>query len=209
MRLGPGGLYANIVVGLLTVIVFSGSALAQPSEKIYWTEWNSGKLRRANLDGTGVEDFITGTTEPDHIAFDLTNSHIYWVSDFRGAGKIKRANLDGSGVQDLITGLTLPSGIALDVTNSHIFWTSDNGGAGSFKIHRANLDGTGVQDHITGLNSPVGIALGPVAQASSSSGEIRYVPFKSKYVLMALMALLGCWLIVRAARRGVNENSDC
>ena len=122
LRLGPGGLYANIVVGFLTVIVFSGSALAQGSGNIYWTEWNSSKLRRANLDGTGVEDFITGTTTPDHIAIDLTNSHIYWIE--YSPGKIKRANLDGSGVQDLITGLTQPSGIALDVTNSHIYWAT-------------------------------------------------------------------------------------
>ena len=159
LRLGPGGLYANIVVGFLTVIVFSGSALAQgvaspvdvASGNIYWTEWNSSKLRRANLDGTGVEDFITGTTTPDHIAIDLTNSHIYWASDIHGAGKIKRANLDGTGVQDLITG----------------------------------------------LNAPLSIGLKLVASASSSSGEIRYVPFKSKYVLMALMAVLGGWLVLR------------
>ena len=115
----------------------------------------------------------------------------YWV-----ARHIRRANLDGTGVEDVITGTNTPLGIALDLTNSHIYWTSDYHGAA--KIKRANLDGTGVQDLITGLNAPTSIGLKLV---SSSSGEIRYVPFKSKYVLMALMAVLGGWLVVRAARR--------
>ena len=78
------------------------------------------------------------------------------------------------------------------------------------KIRRANLDATGVQDLVTGISYIEGIALGtvPSENSSNSSEEIRYVPFKSKYVLMALMALLGGWLVVRA-RRGMNENSDC
>ena len=96
--------------------------------------------------------------------------------------------------------------IALDLTNNHIYWAE----RGSSKIRRANLDGTGVQDVITGIGLVTGIALGtvPSENSSNSSEEIRYVPFKSKYVLMALMALLGGWLVVRA-RRGMNENSDC
>jgi len=123
----------------------------------------------------------------------VTNSHIYWVDYQAGSGKIRRANLDGTGVQDLVTGLNQALQVTLDLTNSHIYWNEHVSG----KIRRANLDGTGVQDLITGLNTPLSIALKLVAQASSSSGEIRYVPFKSKYVLMALMAVLGGWLVLR------------
>ena len=126
------------------------------------------------------------------IALDLTNSHIYWLE---ASGKVRRANLDGTGVQDLVTGVTEGRGIALDLTDNHIYWTE----AGSSKIRRANLDGTGVQDLITGIGQGEGIALefGASESSSSSSEEIRYVPFKSQYVLMALMALLGAWLFLR------------
>ena len=120
-----------------------------------------------------------------------SSGYIYWVEPT----KIRRANLDGTGVQDLVTGVTQGRGIALDLTDNHIYWTE----AGSSKIRRANLDGTGVQDLITGIGQGEGIALefGASESSSSSSEEIRYVPFKSQYVLMALMALLGAWLVLR------------
>jgi len=156
---------------------------------MYFSERGSSKIRRANLDGSGVQDFISEGA--NGIALDLTNSHIYWTTNV--GNKIRRANLDGTGVQDLITGLNTPHRIALDLTNNHIYWSTYVAG----KVRRANLDGTGVQDLITGLNTPVGVGLKLVASASSSSGEIRYVPFKSKYVLMALMAVLGGWLVLR------------
>ena len=53
-----------------------------------------------------------------------------------------------------------------------------------------------MQDLVTGVAGVDGIALGtvPSENSSNSSKEIRYVPFKNKYVLMALMALLGGWV---------------
>ena len=33
--------------------------------------------------------------------------------------------------------------------------------------------------------------------SSFSSSQVRYVPFRSQYVVLALFALLGCWYIVR------------
>ena len=153
---------------------------------------------------------------------DLTNNHIYWIEGRQHKflntppAKIHRANLDGSGELTLVTDIGLNSyGLALDLANSHMYWIE----ATTNKIRCANLDGTGVQDHITGIGAGFppqkgGIALqiagsqGCGSSGSSQDEQIRYVPFKNKYVLMALMALLGGWLVVRA-RRGMNENSDC
>ena len=80
--------------------------------------------------------------------------------------------------------------------SEYIYWVEFDPVA---KIRRANLDGTNPVDHITGVNSGRGIAL-QIASSSSSSGSsqvIRYVPFRSQYVVLALFALLGCWYILR------------
>ena len=127
-----------------------------PYPKMYWTDYGTDKIQRANLDGSNVEDLITtGLTGPVGIALDVGRGKMYWTD--WGTGKIQRANLDGSNVEDLITtGLTVPLGIALDVGRGKMYWTDRDTG----NILRANLDGSNVEDLITtGLSSPLGIAL--------------------------------------------------
>ena len=123
---------------------------------IYWTDVGAGKIQRANLDGSNVQDLVTqGLGIPIGIALDVRGGKMYWT-DF-GTGKIQRANLDGSNVQDLVTqGLGVPSGIALDVRGGKMYWTD----FGTDKIQRANLDGSNIEDLVTtGLSDPYGIAL--------------------------------------------------
>ena len=89
--------------------------------KVYWTEL--GKIRRANLDGTGAEVLVSGLSEPGSIALDLTAGKMYWTDD--RAKKIQRANLNGAGVQTLLTsahGLEDPVGIALDASAGKMYW---------------------------------------------------------------------------------------
>ena len=82
---------------------------------MYWTDSSDQYVRRANLDGTGMETLVSGTAGTG-IALDLINRKMYWDNiDPLIPGKIQRANLDGSGVEDVITDLSLPAGIALDI----------------------------------------------------------------------------------------------
>ena len=86
---------------------------------MYWTDWITDKIQRANLDGSQVEDLITtGLRRPKGLALDGGRGKMYWVADGGfGPDKIQRANLDGSQVEDLITtGLSSPYGIALDTS---------------------------------------------------------------------------------------------
>ncbi len=136
------------------VTVSSGSGGGTP--KMYWTDYGTEKIQRANLDGSNVEDLVTtGLTTPLGIALDVGRGKMYWADG--GTSKIQRANLDGSNVEDLITtGLTTPLGIALDVGRGKMYWTD----GGTAKIQRANLDGSNVEDLVTtGLRHPFGIAL--------------------------------------------------
>ena len=85
---------------------------------MYWTDYWTDKIQRANLDGSNVEDLITqGLGSPGGIALDVAGGKMYWTDS--GTDKIQRANLDGSNIEDLVTqGLGSPRGIALGVLPS-------------------------------------------------------------------------------------------
>ena len=125
---------------------------------IYWTDWFTGTISRANLDGTAVETLVTGLDTPRGIALDVAGGKMYWT-DYElfgdDSGKIQRANLDGSNIETLVSGSDGLFGIALDVASSKMYWTSYDG------IHRADLDGSNAAILIARSDSgrPNGIAL--------------------------------------------------
>ena len=126
--------------------------------KIYWTDAGTDKIQRADLDGSTIEDLVTGA-DIGHVldlALDVAGAKMYWVDSIQD--KIKRANLDGSSIEELITtGLDDPRGIELDVARGKMYWTD----VGTKKVQRANLDGSTVEDLVTtSLDTPVGIATG-------------------------------------------------
>ena len=149
--------YAPSGTSITCVLDESPQVVDPDAPPIYWTDVGTGKIQRANLDGSNVQDLVTGLAFPDGIALDVAGGKMYWI-DNRTA-KIQRANLDGSNVEDLVTrtqGLVVPRSIALDVEGGKMYWT-DNGPA---KIQRASLDGSNVEDLVTqGLRSPLRIAL--------------------------------------------------
>ena len=127
-----------------------------PNRKIYWTDYGTDKIQRADPAGADVEDIVTsGLGFPFGIAIDESAGKVYWADG--DTDKIQRANVNGTAVEDLITtGLIIPDAIALDVSAGKMYWSD----RGTDKIQRANLDGTGVEDIVTaGLTSVSAIAL--------------------------------------------------
>ena len=56
---------------------------------MYWADWTSNKIQRANRDGSGVEDLVaTGLVSPYGVTVDKAGGKVYW-SDF-GTDKIQR-----------------------------------------------------------------------------------------------------------------------
>ena len=123
-------------------------ALDIAGNKMYWTD--SGKIRRADLDGENVEDLIRDAVQfPMGIALDIAGNKMYWVDLY--TDKVQRADLNGENIEDLITGLPGKlGGIALDILGNKMYWT-DSG-----SIRRADLDGENVEDLITGLPDKFG-----------------------------------------------------
>ena len=127
--------------------------------KLYWTEKTSettGRIRRANLDGSNVEVVKELTSAPFGIAIDTANRKLYLTNAW---GKIQRMNLDGTDFQpNLITDLEDPKHIALDVADGKLYWTEKTSET-TGRIRRANLDGSNIElvKELTGV--PLGIAL--------------------------------------------------
>ncbi len=115
--------------------------------KLYWIDRTTTDLQRANLDGTGVEQIVSGLNFPAGMEVDPSGGMVYWAEV--GVQLIRRRSADGSGaVQDVISGVFWPSGIAVDAGAGKIYFTdliSDN-------IRRANLNGTQVEVLVTGLS---------------------------------------------------------
>lgn len=140
-----------ILVAILLATVVQSIGYAQGSAKIYWTE--KGKIRRANLDGSNVEDVLTELETPKDIALDLHNRKMYWVNFNFDTSKIFRANLDGSNIEVIFNGeaqiveqnerLHFPGCIALDTDASKIYWGNMRAPWG---MTRADFDGSNIED---------------------------------------------------------------
>ena len=126
--------------------------------QLYWTEKTgerTGRIRRANLDGTNVKPVKNLTSVPYGIALDTINGKLYLTNAY---GKVQRLNVDGSNFQpNLITGLDTPRNLVLDVTGNKVYWTETTEASG--RIRRATLDGSGVQNVATGLVPPLSLAV--------------------------------------------------
>ena len=142
----------------------------------------ANKIQRANLDGSEVEDLVTGLNNPSDLAVDTVGGKIYWTDGgnpfAETVGKLQRANIDGSEVEDLPTreGLReFPHGIAVDGREGKIYWSGLTFSAtdASARIQRANLDGSDAEDIFIGdeLFDPQHIALMGTAPADAGPAD--------------------------------------
>ena len=79
--------------------------------KMYWRVGRTGKIQRANLDGSSVKEIVSEVGYGE-IALDVPGGKIYWSH----GSNIQRAGLDGANVEDVATGLTDLRGIALSTS---------------------------------------------------------------------------------------------
>ena len=158
LKLDGTGFQPNLIANLNSP---KSIAVDAARGKVYWTEQTgarSGRIRRANLNGTNVQLVRALTSAPQGLTVDASNGKLYLTNAW---GKVQRMNLDGTGFQpNLIVNLNSPQGVAVDVAAKRVYWTERS------SIRRANLDGSNIQDVVTGLGGPAGIALG-VAPANT------------------------------------------
>lgn len=128
------GRYCRILCALYCALAFLVfSSRSSSAAKIYWTSRITGKIERANIDGSQVEDVVAGLVGNYGLAIDDVHRRVYW-SDIN-TGSISRANLDGTGRQTLLTGRSSPLTIRLDVAGGVMYWNE------RFSVMRSMLDG--------------------------------------------------------------------
>lgn len=172
---------------LATILTILTLYVGRPAfaEKVYWTDGLNGVIRRADLDGSNIEDLVTGAGRPVNIALDLPGGKMFWVDTI--SDQIYRANLDGTGVESVVT-LGPPSpfqsegyGIAVDSADGKLYYTNE---AHDNKVFRSNLDGTAIETVIAVTDgNPFALALDLSAQKvyfsheGGPSGRIQRVNF--------------------------------
>jgi len=122
---------------------------------IYWADEEADMIRRADLDGSNIEDLVIAETmKPKALALDLAGGKMYWADE--EVKKIQRSNLDGSNIEDLLTGVNKPRALALDIAGGKMYWADED----VDKIQRADLDGSNIEDLVTAATmKPKGLAL--------------------------------------------------
>src|SRR5688572_26917161 len=161
-----------------TVFDPRGIVLDPASQKFYFADTITQSIRRANLDGSNVENVVTtGQSQPADMAIDTAAGHLYWSDT--AAGAIRRSDLSGNNVTTIRSSLVEPYFITLDTPGGKIYWSDFNSGI----IHRTNLDGTGaVEDFITGLTRVRDVAIDP------SSGYIYWADRNSQRIQRRLIS---------------------
>ena len=113
------------------------------NRKMYWCEWIEGSaekyIRRANLDGSGVETVYTSSSDVPHgIALNPGEGKLYWASD-----AIYKSNLNGSNRETLLS--KFGSGHLdvhdIDFVNEKLYFSI----WGTEGIWRSDLDGTNAE----------------------------------------------------------------
>jgi low density lipoprotein receptor-related protein 5/6 len=128
--------------------------------KLYWAELG-GLIRRANIDGTGLETIEVAGGEPHSVALDVAAGKVYWTE--LANSRICRSNLNGTNVQVVIS-TPSPDGLAIDPAGGKIYWSRGN------RVRRANTNGTG-SELLYATTDPHGIALDVAA------GKIYWTSF--------------------------------
>lgn len=84
---------------------------------VYWTEFDTGLLRRVPKAGGAAEDWESGLENPGQL--DIADGTVWWVE--YGGGRIRRRRTDAGRAAVALSGLEAPQ--ALRVDRGRVWWT--------------------------------------------------------------------------------------
>ncbi|ELK04590.1 Low-density lipoprotein receptor-related protein 1B [Pteropus alecto] len=116
----------------VTVIDFDAS-----EERLYWTDIKTQTIKRAFINGTGLETVISRDIQSIRgLAVDWVSRNLYWISSEFDETQINVARLDGSLKTSIIHGIDKPQCLAVHPVRGKLYWTDGN------TINMANMDGS-------------------------------------------------------------------
>jgi len=162
------------LAALVALAQVTPSARATDLQHLYWADTVAHEIRRANLDGSAVEDMLSNVvTEPFEIALDAAAAKLYWVD--RDNGRIRRSNLDGSEAEDVAVGSfdgRRRSGLVVDTMNGRLYWWRETPAETSVlhTLYRASLDGSGAEALLSLSSDIINFSFTPVTLDLDAAG---------------------------------------
>ena len=124
-------------IKLLAAAKFAdGLAVDAAHGAIYWTISGDGpnKVQKCKLDGSDLQDVVTGLTGTGDLALDAETGKLYVT--LMNEGRVIELNTDGSQQRDFLTGLSAPDELSLDAKHRVLYVTCSGNGT----IQRVKLD---------------------------------------------------------------------
>ncbi|XP_048049460.1 low-density lipoprotein receptor-related protein 1B isoform X2 [Megalobrama amblycephala] len=166
--------YMNVMTALTVpdiddVTVVDYDAL---EERIYWADVKTQTIKRAFINGTGLQTVISGDIQNCRgLAIDWLSRNMYWLSSENEETQINVARLDGSLKTSVIHGIDKPKCLTVHPAKGKIYWTDGN------TINVANMDGSNRKVLHQNQREPVGLSIdfpaGKMYWISSANGTIN------------------------------------
>nr|XP_061813958.1 low-density lipoprotein receptor-related protein 1-like [Nerophis lumbriciformis] len=123
-------------------------------QRIYWSDVRTQTIKRAFINGTGVETVISADLPNAHgLAVDWVSRNLFWTSYDANKKQINVARLDGSFKNAVIQGLDKPHCLVLHPILGKLYWTDGD------NISIANTDGSNQSVLFTNQKGPVGLSI--------------------------------------------------
>ncbi|KAL5502607.1 hypothetical protein EMCRGX_G009408 [Ephydatia muelleri] len=145
------------------------------TNRVYWIEQGAQAtptIKRAYLDGTGLEVFInTSISDPRNLAVDPSSRNLYWVDTDFDAVMVASLNNPTLRTILLVTPDSQPPiGIDLDVTRGYLFWSVSGP---TPRIQRSLMDGSN-QVYLVGPGG-LNVANPGYVASDSTMGQVYWV----------------------------------
>ncbi|XP_015214111.2 low-density lipoprotein receptor-related protein 1B isoform X2 [Lepisosteus oculatus] len=123
-------------------------------ERIYWADVKTQTIKRAFVNGTGLETIMSGDMlNVRGLAIDWLSRNMYWISSENDETQISVARLDGSLKTSVIHGIDKPKCLVLHPSKGKLYWTDGN------TINMANMDGSNSKILHQNQREPVGLSI--------------------------------------------------
>eukprot|EP00079_Xenopus_tropicalis_P012610 XP_002939758.2 PREDICTED: prolow-density lipoprotein receptor-related protein 1 [Xenopus tropicalis] len=123
-------------------------------QRIYWSDVRTQTIKRAFINGTGVETVVSADLPNAHgLAVDWVSRNLFWTSYDANKKQINVARLDGSFKNAVIQGLDKPHCLVVHPLKGKLYWTDGD------NISIANMDGNDHKVLFTNQKGPVGLSI--------------------------------------------------
>ncbi|KAM4582658.1 low-density lipoprotein receptor-related protein 1-like isoform 1-T1 [Fundulus diaphanus] len=122
--------------------------------RIYWSDVRTQTIKRAFINGTGVETVVSADLPNTHgLAVDWVSRNLFWTSYDANKKQINVARLDGSFKNAVIQGLDKPHCLVMHPILGKLYWTDGD------NISMANTDGSNRSVLFTNQKGPIGLSI--------------------------------------------------